>query len=1390
MEEELSRLSPDDTFFGSILENHHAPQVTPEKTSKDEAATTEQITSNGASAENVANATIEAAAVTPSKRPRFFQSPSPDPDGPSSVKSGDKTLLGERQTPDPQTPSRLKNHNHSSSSKHPALSPSSPRLSKKGRLTHSPGSLMTPTKRDVLDDQVENLRPCESQHHSTTHHAFDHAGNSRMDVPLPAPLSLKDENPLPFSPGAKPDLSLHVELPVHTDISDEESKPKLESNTDSKPNIQPPAEPAPHQAPMDEDCKPNIAARPDVKPVSQLKPSSPAYIDLTSSPDSPGCYVISKKIKHEDREPSCPPTNRQSQSTATKAARPSQGTVTQAGRPSQGTATQADRPSQDHFPSWEKKYIGAFMCEGYMIYSSAKLREGEEIWLSRSSANEVKKTPKSVSAKKEDHVVRFESKKNGTFARLNESYAKWIVKLIDQRLVTFEGKLLFPPAKSTIGSTVHCYLKAYLLRSAFVSPNDSKFDSLTNLQMSKLAHFFNAPEAGEDKERVDRQQSINTLFGAINLMASSCSTAALKLASRTTAGSSKTPTDIKRDPDAEGEMDQSNIDLVYQKATAHDMSLDMRSPCEGFELPLRPYQQQGLSWLMKMEGNCEEAREEVSIHPLWEEYIFPRDEEQADWTDPLEEKFYYNPYMGELSFQFPRASRKCQGGILADEMGLGKTIQMAALICTARPPHYPLSKSESDDEEDGDGIDKKPIIKAEDDIYKKPLIKAEDDIDKKPKIRAQEDSVPEWQSILEQHNAKEKQSLRKSHATLVVCPLTLLDQWKDELERCHKALKVFVYHSATKGTLQGNTDKYDVVITTYNIVASEWGTIASKSGVISKLQGLFKIDWFRIILDEGHNIKNRNAHASKACYNISGRRRWVLSGTPIVNRLEDLSSLLHFIRLEPWGHFSFYRSFVTVPFSKKDPKALVVVQTIIESVLLRREKRMKDLDGKPIVPLPPKHINLAYLDLNRKERMIYDMVYENAKSEYMEFLGQGTLLSNVTAILAILMRLRQAVLHPMLVLKKMKISDSRSADDVKKVDKMLKEYENAPSGSFASNQWKDLEKKLKGNKSDGEVADQECVMCLDVMDSRVYLPCMHAFCKDCTMTYIENKAGEETICPTCSEPFQETGIIEYVMGRAKNTSNPSSGPSTPSGPSSALQSEDEAPDEDTKPTTIKTESHPKSSREMIDLDYEIPIENIPKSISDDDEGLGGGYLKRNDFISSTKLEALTDHLIKARRTDPGFSAVVFSQFTGFLDLIEQVLKRDKFRFVRLDGTLSTRKRKKALETFNDPRRPCILVCSLKVAGVGLNLIKANRVYMMDTWWNEAIENQAIDRIHRFGQEKPTYVVRFLVRNSIEDRMLAIQKNKRAIINDALGGNKNSKAGQAQTLEDLKAIFAD
>lgn len=75
--------------------------------------------------------------------------------------------------------------------------------------------------------------------------------------------------------------------------------------------------------------------------------------------------------------------------------------------------------------------------------------------------------------------------------------------------------------------------------------------------------------------------------------------------------------------------------------------------------------------------------------------------------------------------------------------------------------------------------------------------------------------------------------------------------------------------------------------------------------------------WLRVVLDEAHNIKSRTTKSAKACYAIESERRWCLTGTPIQNRLEDLHSLLHFLRLEPWGDISYFRSFITVPFSNK-----------------------------------------------------------------------------------------------------------------------------------------------------------------------------------------------------------------------------------------------------------------------------------------------------------------------------------------------------------------------------------------------------------------------------------------------------------------------------------------
>lgn len=106
------------------------------------------------------------------------------------------------------------------------------------------------------------------------------------------------------------------------------------------------------------------------------------------------------------------------------------------------------------------------------------------------------------------------------------------------------------------------------------------------------------------------------------------------------------------------------------------------------------------------------------------------------------------------------------------------------------------------------------------------------------------------------------------------------------------------------------------------------------------------------MLDEAHSIKKRDTQNAKAASALNASRRWCLTGTPIVksvdtialtrhqnqadisslSRLEDLYSLLHFLRLEPWGNYSFFRTFVTVPFEKKDPKAIEVIQVVLESI--------------------------------------------------------------------------------------------------------------------------------------------------------------------------------------------------------------------------------------------------------------------------------------------------------------------------------------------------------------------------------------------------------------------------------------------------------------------------
>ena len=169
--------------------------------------------------------------------------------------------------------------------------------------------------------------------------------------------------------------------------------------------------------------------------------------------------------------------------------------------------------------------------------------------------------------------------------------------------------------------------------------------------------------------------------------------------------------------------------------------------------------------------------------------------------------------------------------------------------------------------------------------------------------------------------------------------------------------------------------------------------------------------------------------------------------------------------------------------------------------------------------------------------------------------------------------------------------------------------------------------------------------------------------------------------------------------------------------------------------------------------------------------------------SSAKLDVLMEQLHEV--IDEGHKALVFSQFTSFLEIIRKRLDREKMVYEYLDGR--TRQRQERVEHFqNDPDCPLFLI-SLKAGGQGLNLTAADYVFILDPWWNPAVEAQAIDRAHRIGQDRHVFAYRLIARNTVEEKIIELQQTKRdlaaAII--SADGNLISRL----TAEDLQLLLS-
>lgn len=267
--------------------------------------------------------------------------------------------------------------------------------------------------------------------------------------------------------------------------------------------------------------------------------------------------------------------------------------------------------------------------------------------------------------------------------------------------------------------------------------------------------------------------------------------------------------------------------------------------------------------------------------------------------------------------------------------------------------------------------------------------------------------------------------------TLVVAPLALIRQWEAELrekvDEEHK-LKVLVHHGPQRTKSSEELRRYDVVITTYQILVSEHGNSTDKTKV-----GCFGVSWYRVILDEAHTIKNRNAKSTKACYELRSVYRWCLSGTPMQNNLDELQSLVKFLRIKPYDDIREWKDHIELPM--KNGKGDVAIQRLHSVLRCFMKRRTKEILKEPGAlnaggkkanengegdgaatdfKITERKVVTIEAQFSPAERRFYDRLEQRTdKSLESMMKTQGRV--NYANALVLLLRLRQVCNHPKLV---------------------------------------------------------------------------------------------------------------------------------------------------------------------------------------------------------------------------------------------------------------------------------------------------------------------------------------------------------------------------------------
>ncbi|KAI9344636.1 SNF2 family N-terminal domain-containing protein [Obelidium mucronatum] len=579
-------------------------------------------------------------------------------------------------------------------------------------------------------------------------------------------------------------------------------------------------------------------------------------------------------------------------------------------------------------------------------------------------------------------------------------------------------------------------------------------------------------------------------------------------------------------------------------------------------------------------------------------------------------------------------------------------------------------------------------------------------------------------------------SSQRIQSTLVVCPMSLLNQWYREITAMAKDLSVYIHYGPDRTRSKTTLRHYDVVLTSYAVIFST-NTITQ---LAVKPGPLFRARWYRIVLDEAHTIKNRLSQVSNACADLVACKRFCLTGTPIQNSADEMYSLFRFLKLDPFCDYKHFHDkigrFIKVSKANTDSpdvvRGLSRLQSIVQACLKRRTKQSKKSDGTSILVLPPREIEIIQIEFSEAERDFYEALSNYALDTFKRYMGQGKVMKNYSHVLLMILRLRQTANHPHLVTER--ATETEDNDDSPSAKK-LKDAKKIMSAAVFNRVHEQV------NLESGGMLDEECPHCLDVLADPLITLCGHAFCRECISGYLSHTDGTVLPCPVCRENISAKTLTDASCFVEQ--------PATPK---------------------VLT---PEEGKALMDKSVRMMHPD-------------GNYL---DYISSSKIDKIVEILRDIEKDDPSRKTVIFSRFTSMLDLIEKGLQENGFpTFCRFDGALKEIERTEVLDRFATDEDCPIMLASTGAGAVGLNLTRASRIILVDVWWNPSVEDQAIDRAHRIGQTRDVKVYRLTIRNSIEDRILQLQEDKRTITAGVLGEG-NIKVGRL-SLSDLQFLFTN